>query len=87
VRGRSKVARLIKGLNEKLRLERKISLCNLNGLAALVVKQDNPPDGVAPLFTMHFEVDSEGKIRRLSTVLAPDKLTALEQLGYSKPDK
>jgi hypothetical protein len=36
---------------------------------------------------MHFEVDSEGKIRRLSTVLAPDKLTALEQLGYSKPDK
>ena len=87
MRGRSKVARLIKGLNEKLKLERKIFFRNLNGLPALVVEQDNPPDGIAPLFTMHFEVDSEGKIRRLGTVLAPDKLTALEQLGYSNSDQ
>ncbi len=84
--GRAKVARLIAGLNEKLKLERRIALRYLNGLPALVVENIGAPDGVAPLFTMHFELDSEGKIRRLSTVLAPDKLTALEQLGYSNLD-
>ncbi len=85
--GRSKVARLIAGLNEKLKLHLRIAFRNLNGLPALVVEHPAAPDGIAPLFTMHFEIDSEGKIRRLSTVLAPDKLTALNELGYSNSDK
>lgn len=85
--GRAKVARLITGLNEKVKGERRIAFCNLNGLPALVVENAAAPDGFAPRFTMHFEVDSSGKIRRLGVVLAPDKLTALEQLGYSNPDQ
>ncbi|MEW6211236.1 MAG: sigma-70 family RNA polymerase sigma factor [Acidobacteriota bacterium] len=85
--GRGKVARLIRGLNEKITWERRIVFRNLNSLPALVVENINAPEGFASRFTMHFEVDSLGKIRRLSVVLAPDKLSALEQLGYSRPDK
>jgi RNA polymerase sigma-70 factor (ECF subfamily) len=87
IRGRAKVARLLHGLNEKLKLERRVALGNLNSLPALVVEHIDAPEGIASRFTMHFDIDSEGKIRRLSVVLAPDKLSALERLGYSNSDK
>jgi hypothetical protein len=56
----------------------RITLQNLNGLPALVVETGLARAGFATRFTMHFELDREGRLRRLFTVLAPRKLSCLE---------
>jgi RNA polymerase sigma-70 factor (ECF subfamily) len=81
VRGRQRVARFITGLAEKAGPMPRVTMTLLNGLPALLVEieeQDRRP-GVAPKFTIHFEVDSQGRIRRLNTVVAPSKLSSLSQ--------
>ena len=77
VQGRGKVMRLIQGLAKKAEGRQRISFQNLNGLPALVVETGLARAGFASRFTMHFDVDREGRIRRLFTVLAPRKLSAL----------
>lgn len=83
--GRDKVIRLIRGLYEKTGDYLEISLRSLNGLPALVAEFPDAPPGVASLFTLHLEVDSEGKIRRVDTVVAPDKLQALHPQKIDSP--
>lgn len=75
--GRAKVIRLFTGLSQKAgnALQRSIRL--LNGLPALVVEFKGAPPGIASLFTLHLDVDSEGRIHRVDVVAAPDKLYAL----------
>jgi RNA polymerase sigma-70 factor, ECF subfamily len=77
VRGRNRVARLIKGLAKKAEGRLRISFRSLNGLPALVVETGLSQAGFASRLTIHFDVDGEGRIRRLFTVLAPRKLSAL----------
>jgi len=80
VRGRNRVARLISGLAKKAaeRTQAHITLQNLNGLPALVIETGLAKTGFASRFTMHFEVDREGRLRRLFTVLSPRKLSCLK---------
>ena len=83
ISGRDRVTRLLTGLAEKAGPMPKVSFRLLNGWPALVVEveeQDRHP-GVASRFTMHFEVDGSGRIRRLDTVVAPSKLSALDAMG------
>ncbi|HYP27043.1 MAG TPA: sigma-70 family RNA polymerase sigma factor [Blastocatellia bacterium] len=77
VRGRGKVMRLIKGLAKKGEGRSRISFRTLNGLPALVVETGLAQAGFASRFTLHFDVDRDGRIRGLFTVLAPRKLSAL----------
>ena len=79
IKGRDRVIRLMTGLAEKAGPMPKVSFRLLNGWPAMSVEveeQDRRP-GVASRFTMHFEVDISGRIRRLDTVAAPSKLSAL----------
>jgi RNA polymerase sigma-70 factor (ECF subfamily) len=87
VRGRAKVARLVAGLAGKLKRSPEFAFCHINGLPALVIENPDPPPNFASRLVAHFEVDSEGMIRRLGVVLAPGKLTAIKRLGYSNADK
>jgi RNA polymerase sigma factor (sigma-70 family) len=77
VRGRDKVSRLVMGLAEKAGQMPEVSFKLLNGLPAVMVRMARAKPGFASLLTIHFEVDESGQIRRLHTVLAPDKLTAI----------
>jgi len=79
IKGRDRVIRLMTGLAEKAGPMPKVSFRLLNGWPAMSVEveeQDRRP-GVASRFTMHFEIDISGRIRRLDTVAAPSKLSAL----------
>ena len=77
VRGRSRVMRLVMGLAQKTGIIRKTSFVSLNGLPALLVELETDRPNIASRLTMHVEVGRDGRIRRLLTVLAPSKLTAI----------
>ena len=80
VLGRDRVIRLFIGLAEKAGPMPKVSFRLLNGWPAMEVvieEQDRHP-GVASKFTIHVALDSAGLIRRIDTVAAPSKTTALE---------
>ena len=80
VRGRDRVIRLFTGLAEKAGPMPRVSFRLLNGWPAMTVEieEQNRRPGVASKFTMHVEVDSAGLIRRIDTVAAPSKTSALE---------
>jgi len=79
VLGRDRVIRLITGLAEKAGPMPRVTFRLLNGWPAMAIEveeQDRRP-GFASRFTMHFEVNDSGLIRRLDTVVAPGKLSLM----------
>lgn len=74
--GRDKVIRLIFGLLSKLPAGLEPSFVDLNGLPAVVFEVEYR-EGYASRFTLQIELDDQGKIRTLQSVLAPSKLLAL----------
>ena len=70
------MVRLVMGLAEKVG-QPKATFVSLNGLPALLLELEMDRPGVASRFTLHAEVDRDGRILRLLTVLAPSKLTAI----------
>lgn len=78
VRGRDRVLRLILGLAAKALVEPRFTIRTLNGLPAIVV-EDLPAIANAPTrYTIHFEVNDQGRIRGLHTVVSPSKLSAIK---------
>jgi RNA polymerase sigma-70 factor, ECF subfamily len=77
VRGRDKVLRLILGIAKKSRVEPRFGVRMLNGLPAVLVEGLPAIPGSATRYTIHFEVNDEGRIRGLHAVLAPGKLSAI----------
>jgi RNA polymerase sigma-70 factor (ECF subfamily) len=77
IRGRDKVMRLIFGLASKFKTLPRFTFRLLNGKPALLIEGDYNHPRIASRFTLHVEVDPAGRIKQLSFVLAPDKLSAL----------
>jgi RNA polymerase sigma-70 factor (ECF subfamily) len=77
IKGRANLLRLIASLSAKMRSAPRTSLRDLNGLPAILFEEIDSSLTAATRYTMHIEVDRNGRIRKLDTVLAPDKLTAL----------
>jgi len=75
VRGRDRVLRLIFGLASKALIKPRFSIRSFNGLPGILVEDLPVAENVAPKYTIHFELDNEGRVRRLDTVLSPGKLT------------
>ena len=78
VRGRSRVRRLVMGLNEKSAGTFDLKFGDVNGLPAGFFTSRIQRKGFASRFCFQCELDDEGRIRRLYTVLAPAKLTAIK---------
>jgi RNA polymerase sigma-70 factor (ECF subfamily) len=76
VRGSDRVIRLILGLADKGGIPR-FSYTTLNGLPAIVCKTNIDRPQVARRFTLQLELDAEGRVRQINTVLSPRKLTAI----------
>jgi RNA polymerase sigma factor (sigma-70 family) len=74
--GRSKVARFHAGIARLREGETPRAVLRwLNGTPAISVEFDPPPqDGLAPRFVTLGELDANGRVRRIYTVLAPEKL-------------
>ena len=73
--GARNVARFFLGISDEPALEYRAEVRLLNGLPALVVSVANAGPRRAPRFVLTVEVDANGKIRELHTVVASPKLT------------
>ncbi|HTO69625.1 MAG TPA: sigma-70 family RNA polymerase sigma factor [Myxococcota bacterium] len=85
--GRSKVARFHAGV-ARLRAKQHpvVEFRWMNGTPCVAVQFDPPPDdGLAPRFVVTGELDAAGRVRRIYTVLAPEKLRALSPSGTGFP--
>ena len=78
VRGRDKVLRLILGLAAKSVAEPRFGIHMLNGLPAVMVEDFRSTTTAATRYTIHIDVNDEGRIRGLHAVVAPSKLAALK---------
>jgi len=76
--GRDKVLRLIAGLSAKFAGPPRVSFHRLNGLPAILFEEVQSTATRATRYTLHIEVDGAGRIRKLDSVLAPRKLTAIK---------
>jgi RNA polymerase sigma-70 factor (ECF subfamily) len=77
VRGRDNVIRLILGLAKKSLVEPRFGVRMLNNLPTILVEDLRSIPNAATRYTIHFEVDDDGRIRGLHAVLAPSKLSAI----------
>lgn len=75
--GRDKVVRLLVGLTRRWNDGTRLQVRMLNGLPALVVEFTNTAPGWAPRAVLQFQVNTEGLVHEIDTVLASRKLVAL----------
>lgn len=80
ISGRARVARLFLGLTRLGSGALRVEIRTLNGLPAVVFERTARP-GDAPRFVIQCELDGEGKIATLYTVLASTKLSAVRPLS------
>jgi RNA polymerase sigma-70 factor (ECF subfamily) len=76
--GRDKLLRLIAGLSAKIQGKPRASFHTFNGLPAVLFEDVQSTATIATRYTMQIEVDDAGLIRKLDSVLAPHKLTAIK---------
>ncbi len=77
IRGRSRVARFYWNLARRGGQAARITLRMLNGLPAAVVELAPAGDRLAPRFVTRVDVDADGRIVAVHSVLASAKLTAI----------
>jgi RNA polymerase sigma-70 factor (ECF subfamily) len=85
--GRNKVARFHAGI-ARLREGHtpRIEVRQLNGSFAIFVEYGTiPDDNLAPRFAVSGELDRDGRVRRIYSVLAPEKLERLSPSGTGSP--
>ena len=78
IRGADKVLRLILGLAAKSAAEPSFGILELNGLPAVLVEDWQSKTTAASRYTIHIEVNRQGRICGLHAVVAPNKLSALK---------
>ena len=78
IRGADKVLRLILGLAAKSVAEPRFGILELNGLPAVLVEDWRSTTTAASRYTIHIEVNGQGRICGLHAVVAPSKLSALK---------
>jgi RNA polymerase sigma-70 factor (ECF subfamily) len=82
VAGADKVARFYVGLTRwRLAATTQIEFRTMNGLPAIVLHTGGGQDRLAPLVVTHLDLDREGRVAAIHSVLASSKLTALRRAG------
>ena len=77
VLGAQKVALLYSNISPSSDEQVLFRFAELNGLPALVAERPHAPDGYAQNFTLAIDLDGDGLVRSLYTVMALDKLSAI----------
>jgi RNA polymerase sigma-70 factor (ECF subfamily) len=75
--GREAVIKLVTRIHALYADSTRTVACKLNGMPAVLVERSGVPEGHASRFTLHCDVDREGRIACLHFVFAPSKLRAL----------
>jgi RNA polymerase sigma-70 factor (ECF subfamily) len=80
--GRNKVARFHMGIADLRKTLPRFEVRILNGAPGVLALWDPPPDDrFAPAYFTQAELDADGRIRRIYTLLAPEKLARLIPSG------
>jgi RNA polymerase sigma-70 factor (ECF subfamily) len=74
--GASRVARFYLGLMKKIPPSR-VVWRSMNGLPALIIERDDPPDRAAPRLVLRCDVGDDERITHVHAILARSKLTAV----------
>ncbi len=82
--GREKVIRFYTRKVRQLGMKARFGLRMLNGIPALIAEIPDAPPGYASRTVTMCELDAEGRIRRIYTVLASRKLNALSHSAQEK---
>jgi RNA polymerase sigma factor (sigma-70 family) len=72
--GAEKIVKLYTNLAERASPQAKLEIRKVNGLPALVGKDPEPRPPNAPRFVLLIDLDRNGRVRALYSVIAPDKL-------------
>ena len=80
VTGASRVARFYLGLMKKVAPSR-VVFRMLNGLPAVLIEVDDAPARYAPRLVVRCDVDADGRIQRVHTILARAKLSAVDAVA------
>jgi RNA polymerase sigma factor (sigma-70 family) len=84
--GRNKVARFHMGIADLRETLPRFEVRMLNGVPAALASYDRKPDDrFAPAFITLAELDPAGRLRRIYTLLAPEKLARLIPSGTGSP--
>ncbi len=81
VLGRERVALLYSRIAPEADEGVRGDMLRLNGLPAIVAERPDAPHGLAERFVLALDLDAEGRIRNLYTVLAPEKLREIGFFG------
>jgi RNA polymerase sigma-70 factor (ECF subfamily) len=81
--GRSRVARFHLETARRRRPISRFEIRDVNGLAALFIETTPIRTTMAPHVVLRCEIDADGRIRELHSILAPRKLTAVRFAGAS----
>jgi RNA polymerase sigma-70 factor (ECF subfamily) len=76
--GARNVARFFLGISDEATLDYRAEVRLLNGLPALIVSVANAGPRRAPRFVLTVDVDAEGKIREMHTVVAARKIAHID---------
>jgi RNA polymerase sigma-70 factor (ECF subfamily) len=83
--GAAKVAKLNLGIKDLGPPVSRWEIRSLNGLPALVAERDGATAKDAPRFVLRVDIDAEGRISALHTILATSKLTAVRAIAVLSP--
>jgi len=85
IRGAARIAKLYLGLTRNASRPTASTLRMLNGSPALLIERDEERRGWARRYVMCFDVDDQGQIRAIYSVLARRKLSAISPLTGAAP--
>ena len=83
--GRTRVARFHLRVAARPAAGARVEIRNVNGLPALVIEFAESHRGAAPRLVLRCELDGEGRIRELHSIMAPAKLTAIRFGAETQP--
>ena len=83
--GRTRVARFHLRVAARRAAGARVEIRNVNGLPALVIEFAESHRGAAPRLVLRCELDGEGRIRELHSIMAPAKLTAIRFGAETQP--
>jgi RNA polymerase sigma-70 factor, ECF subfamily len=83
--GRTRVARFHLRVAARRAAGARLEIRTVNGLPALVIEFAESHRGAAPRLVLRCELDGEGRIRELHSIMAPAKLTAIRFGPASHP--
>lgn len=82
VKGPDKIARMYMKLSQNASAQARFEIREVNGLPALFIEDPNPKPPNVRRSLLRVELDRDGKVREIHSIVAPPKLARLRPIGH-----